>query len=436
MRSITAKVVMWCLGTLALSWVGFVVVSRAVSRNVLRPTSGIEAGAYTLEGAIHAYENGGVNALNGKLQESRRTLYGRYSLLDAQRRDLLSGENRAALIAGMQPGQSRITPVGGIVIFAAGNERYELVWMSDWVSTPNALISLRYLLPYYLLVLAAVAVLFWLLAWNIASPIRKLAKTVNRFGSGELSVRVDSRRRDEIGNLSRTFDRMAERIATLLTAERQLLQDISHELRSPLARLGFAAELVRTAEDRESAVGRLKKEIGRLNNLVDALIQVTRAEGDPSQHRAEEIHLDQLVLEIVEDCRTTSHCEIAVDAEQRVMVRGDRDILRRTIENVLQNAIRYHSGQTPLEVKLEIGDHTVRLTTRDYGPGVPEDALTKIFRPFFRVDDSRDNATGGVGLGLAIASRGVALHHGSLSAENANPGLRVKLELPVAPVEQ
>jgi len=429
-RSIIAKILMWCLGTLAFSWVGLVVVSRVVSRN-LPHTSRAETGNDVLESAIHAYEAGGADALSGKLVASRRTLSGKYSLLDAQGHDLVTHEDRATMIAAMQPGQSRVTPGGGVVIYAAANGRYSLVWMSEWVNTPNALI-IRTLLLYYLPVLAGVAALFWLLAWNIASPIRKLAKTVDRFGSGELSVRADSRRRDEIGNLSRTFDRMAERIATLLIAERRLLQDISHELRSPLARLAFAAELVRTADDRDAAVARLRKEISRLNNLVDALIQVTRAEDDPSQHQAEEVQFDELVLEVVADCRGARRCEIVAAADQPVVVRGDRELLRRTIENILQNGIRYNPEGAPLEVKLETAGDTVRVTTRDYGPGVPDDALTKIFQPFFRVDDSRDNTTGGVGLGLAIAARAVAVHHGRLSAENANPGLRVMMEIPIA----
>jgi two-component system sensor histidine kinase CpxA len=422
---------MWCLGTLVFSWVGLVAVSRVVSRSVLRPTNGIERAGGAFESAIRAYETGGAAALNGRLQASRRALYGNYWLLDAQGRDLVTHEDRSALIAGMQPEQSRITPGGGMVIYAAGNGQYALVWVSNWVNMPNSLDGVKTLLLYYIPVLAAVAALFWLLAWNIASPIRKLAKTVDRFGSGELSVRADSRRRDEIGNLSRTFDRMAERIATLLTAERRLLQDVSHELRSPLARLEFAAELVRTAEDRDAAVGRLRKEIRRLNALVDALIQVTRAEGDASQHQAEDVWLDELVLEVVEDCRSTRRGAIAA-VVQPMMVRGDRELLRRTIENILQNGIRYSPDGTRLEVKLEKAGSAVRLTARDYGPGVPDEALTKIFQPFYRVDDSRDNATGGTGLGLAIAARAVALHHGRLWAENANPGLRVTMELPVA----
>ena len=117
--------------------------------------------------------------------------------------------------------------------------------------------------PYYLLVLLAVALLCYMLATNLATPLRVLGQAVERFGRGNLSARVNSRRQDEIGELSRAFDQMADRIQTLLTAERRLLQDISHELRSPLARLSFGVELVRTADDREAAVARLKKEIDR-----------------------------------------------------------------------------------------------------------------------------------------------------------------------------
>ena len=429
MRSITAKILLWCFGVLAFSWVAFLAVSRVVTQP--RTSTGANAGDRELNSAIRAYEIGGADQLKGNLRNLRRSIFGSYFLLDAQGRDVVTGQDRAALIAGVQPGESRVTPSRDILFYAANNGRYSLVWISNWVSVPNT-IALRDLIPYYLLVLVAVTALFWLLARNIAAPIRNLAKTVDRFGAGDLAVRVDSRRRDEIGNLSRAFDRMAERIATLLTAERQLLQDISHELRSPLARLSFAAELIRTADDRDAAVGRLKKEIARLTNLVGALIQVTRAEGDPSLHRPEEIQLDELVLEVVEDCRGAGEREIAASVEQLVIVRGDRELLRRAIENVVRNAARYNPGAIPMEVRLTTDGDTAQLTVRDYGPGVPDEALDKVFQPFYRVDDSRDNTTGGVGLGLSIAYRAIGLHHGRLWAENAHPGLRVKMELPVA----
>jgi two-component system sensor histidine kinase CpxA len=289
-------------------------------------------------------------------------------------------------------------------------------------------------LPYYLLILAAVALLCWILATNLASPLRGLARVVDRFGAGDLSVRVNSSRKDEIGEVARAFDRMAERIGTLLTAERRLLQDISHELRSPLARLSFAAELARTAGDRDAAIARMNKEIARLTDLVGGLIQVTRAEGDPAANSSESLRLDQLLGEVIDDCQVEAEargCRIAFAGTAELTMHGDREILRRAIENVIRNAIRYTPAATSVDVQLDTNADAARIAVRDYGPGVPPDALPKIFQPFFRVDDSRYTATGGVGLGLAIASRAIGLHHGKLWAENTHPGLRVWIELPL-----
>ena len=167
---------------------------------------------------------------------------------------------------------------------------------------------------------------------------------VDRFGAGDLSVRVNSSRKDEIGEVGRAFDRMAERIGTLLTAERRLLQDISHELRSPLARLSFAAELARTADDRDAAIARMNKEIARLTDLVGGLIQVTRAEGDPAANSSESLRLDQLLGEVIEDCQVEADargCRIAFAGSRELTMHGDREVLRRAIENVIRNAIRY-----------------------------------------------------------------------------------------------
>jgi two-component system sensor histidine kinase CpxA len=289
-------------------------------------------------------------------------------------------------------------------------------------------------LPYYLLVLVAVALLCWLLAVNLATPLRSLTKIVDRFGRGDLSARVNSARRDEIGNLARAFDEMADRMQTLLTAERRLLQDISHELRTPLARLSFAAELSRTAEDRDAATARLKKEIARLTDLVGALLQVTRAEGDPSSRNLTDVPLDDFLREVVDDCTVEAEargCHLELKAAESLHFRGDRELLRRALENIVRNAIRYAPKGTSIEVTLSTDHDDAEISVRDYGPGVPAAELPKIFKPFFRVDESRDSSTGGVGLGLAIAHRAVTVHHGTLTAKNADPGLLVSIELPL-----
>jgi two-component system sensor histidine kinase CpxA len=234
--------------------------------------------------------------------------------------------------------------------------------------------------------------------------------------------------------VGRAFDQMAERIETLLTAERRLLQDISHELRSPLARLSFAAELTKTAEDRNAAAARVAKEIERLTNLVGALVEVTRVEGDPSSRRVEHVDANGLVQDLLEASRMEADahgCRFHFESNGPAPIHGDRELLRRAIENVLRNAIRYAPEGSAVDVRLEAVAGMASISVRDYGPGVPEDMLPRIFQPFFRVDGSRDSQTGGVGLGLAIANRAIGAHHGRITAENAGPGLRVRMDIPL-----
>jgi len=273
------------------------------------------------------------------------------------------------------------------------------------------------------------------LAFTIASPLRDLAHSVERFGRGELSVRLNSKRRDEIGELARAFDRMAARIGTLLTAERRLLQDVSHELRSPLARMSFAAELARREEHRDSAIQRMKGEINRLSALVASLVEVTRSEGDPLSRTHETIGLAELLRDIAEDCRIEAdarECAISLAIADESDTLGDRELLRRAFENILRNAIRYAPPGSTVDVGLRGGARVACVTVRDYGAGVPEELLGKLGQPFFRVDDSRDSSTGGLGLGLAIARRAISVHDGEVRIESARPGLLVSVELPIA----
>jgi two-component system sensor histidine kinase CpxA len=227
---------------------------------------------------------------------------------------------------------------------------------------------------------------------------------------------------------------MANRIETLLVSERRLLQDVSHELRSPLARLSFAAELARTADDRDMAAAKLKKEIRRLTDIVGTLIEVTRSEGDPGTRSHSTFHLSDLVDDVVEDCRAENpdnSIDITVDGASNVQITGDRELIRRAFENVLRNAIKHSPTGTRIEISIKSDRQRAHVSVRDYGPGVPDELLTRIFQPFFRVDDSRDGATGGLGLGLSIALRAVKLHSGEISARNSDPGLAVEIELPL-----
>ena len=437
MRTLYARILLWCFGTLLFSLFAFVAISRPIQDRAAGrrgPFEGMHA--LELDQARQAYLDGGSARLAAYLEQLRGYFGVEHYLLDAQGRDLVSGVDRSEMLRAERDemGGPPPRPVDGRMSMAArtsSDGRFHLV-----VIAPPPL-PLSNLMPYYLLVLGAVAVLCWVLAAYIASPLRSLAGAVDRFGQGDLSARVHFTRRDEIGNLARSFNAMAERIETLLTAERRLLQDVSHELRSPLARLSFAAELTRTAPDRDAAVARMMKEIERLAKLVGALLEVTRAEGDAASRRSEEVRLDEVVAEIVQDCRLEAEvhcCRIVFDGLSPAVVCGDPELLRRAVENVLRNAVRYAPATSAVEVRLEARGASVDLAIRDYGPGVPDALLPKLFDPFFRVDDSRDSATGGVGLGLAIACRAVRLHHGELVAENAHPGLLVTMRLPAASV--
>jgi len=248
-----------------------------------------------------------------------------------------------------------------------------------------------------------------------------------------LSARAPAKRRDELGGLARTFNQMAERIQTLVTAERRLLMDISHELRSPLARLAVAVELARSGHDHEASLDRIQKEADRLNAMVGELLEITRAEGDPAQRKHESVQLDELLEEIVEDSSLEaqahgSHVELSMDAS--CTVDGDWELLRRAVENVVRNAVRYTPSGESVEVRLSAVGGKAHVVVRDHGPGVPEESLSLLFEPFYRVDSDRNRNSGGVGLGLSIARRSVEIHGGTIRASNADPGLRVEIDLP------
>ena len=391
------------------------------------------------EQAEQIFETRGPEQLSLYLEELYSFFPDHHYLTDAAGKDVLTGEDRSDLLARAKHRPPTLGTRHGPFVMAVttADGRYRFI---SFVQRPP--LDLWSFVPYYLLVLLAVALLCYMLAVNLAKPLKILGTAVEGFGKGNLAARINSRRQDEIGDLSRAFDQMADRIQTLLTAERRLLQDISHELRSPLARLKFAAELVRTADDREGAVIRLRKEIDRLTHLVGGLLQVTRVEGDPDSLNREVFSLSDLLRELAASCTIEAdarRCRLVVRGETFLLLRADHELLRRAVENILRNAIRHAPAGSDIEIALASSPSAISVVIRDYGPGVPEEMLSSIFKPFFRVDSARDSASGGAGLGLAIAQRAVAVHSGNLSASNMYPGLQVRIELPselVAPAQE
>jgi len=288
-------------------------------------------------------------------------------------------------------------------------------------------------LPYYFLVIGATLLLCWLASMGVVSPIRRIAATIALFGQSNLSVRVNTRRQDEIGQLARSFNQMAERLERLIVSERRLLGDISHELRSPLARLKFAIKLARTSADSKSALDRIERDVDRIASLVADIVDINFIEYGPVVEGAGIVRAGDMMDDVVRDCQVEAEmrgCSIAVSGHLSGQVTGNRELLRRAVENVLRNAIRYAPEHSTIDVSIADDSRAAAIVVRDYGPGVPEDALTRIFDPFFRVDEARDAKSGGSGLGLSIAKHAVQVHHGTITAENASPGLRVKITIP------
>jgi signal transduction histidine kinase len=421
MRSLFGKILIWFWFTLAITVVGSAFISAL---NVNRNDSDERAPVarlvtFQLEEARTAYETGGRPGLQSFLDTLHRVYDAKGILTDENGRDLLTNEDRSYLIRHVRRrALYQFFRTGDATVARRSDD--EKYWF--FFIVPRAGVGAWFLLPDHLFVMAAAVLLCYLLAYYLTAPVRQLEKAVERFGGGDLSARVGSMRQDELGQLARTFDRMANRIETLVTAERRLLLDISHELRSPLARLGVAVELARSGENLDAALNRIQKESDRLNALVGQLLQVTRAEGDPSSLRRHHVQLDQLVQQLVDDSliEAAAHgCELKFEKREPVKVEGDPELLRRAIENVIRNAIRYSPRETAVEV-------------RDHGPGVPEEALPRLFDAFYRVETDRNRNSGGIGLGLSLARRAIELHKGAIRAKNAQPGLEVEMELPAA----
>ena len=433
MRSLFAKILLWFWFTVAVTVIGSAFISALnINKDSDENAPAARLVTFQLEEARSAYEAGGRPGLQSFLDTLHRVYNARGVLTDHSGHDLLTGEDRSDLIRHARRHVLYEIFRGGdsTVARTSDDGRYWFFFI-----VPRLPVGFWFLQPEHVFVMGVGVLLCYWLAFHLTRPVRRLQRAVERFGRGDLSARSGSVRRDELGELARTFDRMAGRIETLLAAERRLLLDISHELRSPLARLGVAVELARSGDNLDTALNRIQKESDRLNALVGQLLQVTRAEGDPGSLRRDPIRLDELVGQLVDDSSIEAAslgCEVKYEPREPVTVAGDPELLRRAVENVIRNAIRHAPRETAVEVKLARNTGRVLVDIRDHGPGVPEEALPRLFDPFYRVEGDRNRTSGGIGLGLSIARRAVELHRGRIRARNAQPGLEVELELPAA----
>jgi len=445
MRSLFWRIFLTFWLALALILVGTVTVAvdAALKWRSERPSLPYEE---LYSRAAQVFETGGGEGLKQWIQDlSPQALRDRTFVLDAAGRDLLDRPlpTYPAMRARPARARSMAGPIGRSLMLAGSDGRTFRVIVAPGPFRGPARRFGELELPgvraaTLIIALVVSAVICFFLARYLTAPVDRLRDATQRIAAGDLNVRVLPSlggRKDDLGLLAADFDSMAERVRSLLESKQQLLRDVSHELRSPLARLQLALSLAQRGDLSTAAnLARIGREADRLAQLIARALLLARLERPALGIESERVDVAALLEEIVAD--------VAIEAEARdsrvqlqtaatLELVGDREALRSAFENVLRNAVRYSPTGSQLSVHAQRGAASIEVEIKDQGPGVPEKDLALIFEPFYRVDASRDRAEGGEGLGLAIAARAIALHHGTIEARNRQgAGLVVRIVLP------
>ena len=291
-------------------------------------------------------------------------------------------------------------------------------------------------LPWILFAATAIAVsaLIWLpIVGGITRTIRKFNIAARSISEGRFDVRVPDQRGDELGELGVSVNAMAQQLGTLVDSQRRLTADIAHELCSPIARMQRALGIVeqRVGSEHAGYVSKLDRELQHMAQLVEEVLSFTKANSLPAMAEAENVQLDVFVRDLIE--REAPEAQVRTEIPGNLRVRAIHEALDRAVANILRNAVRYASHAGAIVISAENCSGEVRISVADCGPGVPSDALEKIFEPFYRPEIARKRSTGGAGLGLAIVRRCVDACGGRVSAELVVPqGLRVNIHVPAA----
>jgi two-component system sensor histidine kinase CpxA len=397
--------------------------------------------------AIDAYEEGGSKRLNEYLLDIQS---------DALTSAVLLVDDSDAAASPIPPGAVDLlararsekrseysfdSPWLGVVRQEHGNHVYFLIaqvpqvkMFGNYVDTEKG--------PFRtVFVLIISAALCGLLARSITKPIRSLQRTAMDIAGGDLAARASpalAGRTDELASLAHDFDRMAERVQLLLEQQKLLLRDISHELRSPLARLTVSAELVQRGD--LAAAARMQADIKTLETMISDLLTLARIDASDKHSRREPVHIGRLIQQIVKDASFEGAAETKTVVQTGVFDRyisGDTGLLHSCIENIVRNALKHTPGTGVVEVNIadvsNFRGSMIAITTTDEGTGVPEEALEQIFDPFFRIASQNSHKQGGAGLGLSISKRIATLYGGTIAAQNLpGGGFQVQLRLPAA----
>ena len=401
-----------------------------------QPQESFERGLYRIsQRAQQALLDEGRRGLRDELLNIPRMTRSHIYVVDGQNREVLGRDNALARLVEQGAGMDSESVSG------AAGEAFTMYTVNR--TPPRPILAPGPQGTALRLAAAALisAVISFFLARSLATPLGHMRRASQKIASGELSTRVVpevGRRQDEIGQLAIDFDEMAARLQAMQVANQRLLQDVSHELRSPLARLSVALEIARNKGPGpvESEIDRIGLESQRLETLVNDVLALLRETSETVNKLDEDFDLTELLSDLVGVVNyEVPEGKPGIDwrPSDAVPFRGDRELLWRAAENLVRNALRHTDPDRGVEVGLDSSRRASRvtITVRDYGPGVPEAELEKIFEPFYRVQESRDRGSGGHGLGLSIAATAVRRHGGEISARNAeDAGLIVTISLP------
>ncbi|HWG29749.1 MAG TPA: ATP-binding protein [Steroidobacteraceae bacterium] len=399
--------------------------------------------------AEQAFRTGGPGALRDWLTGMRgQEPFARTFIVDPSGRELLHrplpGFIRSPHDSPSEPDRTTapIAPIGGALVLAGPTGPYHVIVGPlalkqrlfgdlEQPGVPTATLAIALIVS---------GVICFLLARYLVAPVDRLRLVTRQLAAGDLNVSVSGSlkgRQDDLGLLAADLDSMAGRLRSLLESKEQLLRDVSHELRSPLARMQLALSLARRTESGvERHLDRIACEADRLEQLIARTLKLARLERAGEAFERVPIDVSELLTNIVADVAIEAEaqgCTVALNADPVLQVCGDMELIRSTFENVIRNAIRYSPSGSEVSIDAHLAPRSAHaeIVVRDRGPGVPEKDLSLIFEPFYRVGSARDRAGGGEGLGLAIAARAVAAHGGAIEASNvARGGLAVCIELP------
>ena len=398
--------------------------------------------------AIEEYEADGAQAASAYIERFESETHLRACLFDLSGDPIAGGgcgsfaDAISHVITSRASDFSMKYGIARVALILQGSNGHKFIYATELPAGPRAAVGFNRnaIVLQWGVALLVSGFICYLLTRYLTTPILQLREAAQQLAAGDLNTRAGvgiNRRNDELGDLVRDFNAMAGRIEELISQQRQLIYDVSHELRSPLARLNVALDLGRERKGNDSAFDHMERDLDRLNEMIGRLLTIAKLDNSSTPMQMAPVNLAELVSQVVHDAEFESQergVVVKLMAEKQHLVRGSVKLLHSAIENVVRNAIHYTVVGSLVNVLLESKDTTdefVRLIVRDHGPGVPELELANIFQPFYRVADARDRQSGGTGLGLAIADRIVKIHGGSIHAENASPqGLQVEIFLP------